>query len=183
MSVQSSVKTPRKFQYATLPVYNLSCGGGGALTIERVLSHSSGVMQVYVNPATEMAYIEYDPLQSDPDKLATAIECAGFGPKISKIPGEMTRPTEWTPPLDPLRLALVAGLCLAGVFAIFVIVDLLFPSLFQSSRIWGHLLIGFDLDNGWTLFLGLAEVFIYGAVIAWGFGGLYNALRTRTRLK
>ncbi len=71
----------QKIQRITLPVYYLSCGGGGSLTIERRLAHVPGVVEVYVNPATEMAYISYDPAQSNPEQLTNVIKRAGFGPR------------------------------------------------------------------------------------------------------
>lgn len=71
----------RKVQHVTLPIYNLSCGGGGSLTIERVLARTPGVEEAYVNPATEMAYISFDPEQSNPEQLAAVIKRAGFGPR------------------------------------------------------------------------------------------------------
>ncbi len=67
-----------KNQRITVPVYDLSCGGGRMLIIERALARTPGVVYVYVNPATEMAYVEYDPALVDPDRLATAVEHAGF---------------------------------------------------------------------------------------------------------
>lgn len=62
----------------TLPIYRLSCGGGGTLTIQRALARSTGVIHAYVNPATEMAYVEYDPAQISPECLAATVEQTGF---------------------------------------------------------------------------------------------------------
>jgi copper chaperone CopZ len=46
--------------------------------IERALTRTPGVVYVYVNPATEMAYVEYDPALADPNRLIQAVEHAGF---------------------------------------------------------------------------------------------------------
>ena len=62
----------------TLPIYGLGCGGGGALTIERALTRTPGVRRVYVNPMTEMAYLEYNPAQVTPSKIVAVIEDLGF---------------------------------------------------------------------------------------------------------
>jgi len=62
----------------TLPIYGLGCGGGGVLTIERALARTPGVRRVYVNPATEMAYLEYNPAQINPSKIVAVIEDLGF---------------------------------------------------------------------------------------------------------
>lgn len=61
-------------QRATLPVYNLGCGGGGALGLERTLRRMPGVLYAYVNPATEMAYVAYDGAEVDVSSLVGAIE-------------------------------------------------------------------------------------------------------------
>jgi cation transport ATPase len=62
----------------TLPILGLTCGGGGALTVERLLARAPGVEQAYVNPLTEMAYVEYDPLVTSPQLLTEAVRQAGF---------------------------------------------------------------------------------------------------------
>ena len=61
-----------------IPIYGLGCGGAGASTIERELAATDGVLCVYVNSATETAYIDYDPAEIDSWVLARAIERAGY---------------------------------------------------------------------------------------------------------
>lgn len=62
-----------------IPVYGLGCGGAGATTIERELAATDGVVSAYVNPATETAYVDYDPAEADASVLVRAIERAGYG--------------------------------------------------------------------------------------------------------
>ena len=61
-----------------IPVYDLGCGGAGSTTIERELAATDGVLRAYVNPATETAYVDYDPSKVDPSTLARAVERAGY---------------------------------------------------------------------------------------------------------
>lgn len=65
-------------RHITMPIFGLTCGGGGALTVERALEQVPGVTRVYVNPATEMAYVEYDPARGGPEDLIAAARRAGF---------------------------------------------------------------------------------------------------------
>jgi copper chaperone CopZ len=62
----------------TLAIYGLGCGGGGSLTVERALARLRGVRSAYVNPATEIAYVDYDAAVVGPADLARAVEEAGF---------------------------------------------------------------------------------------------------------
>lgn len=61
-----------------IPVYGLGCGGAGATTIERELAATDGVLRADVNPATETAYVDFDPAETDAWVLAEAIEHAGY---------------------------------------------------------------------------------------------------------
>lgn len=61
-----------------IPIHGLGCGGAGVTTIERELAATDGVVRVYVNPATETAYVDYDPAETDPWSLARAVEKAGY---------------------------------------------------------------------------------------------------------
>lgn len=63
-----------------IPVYGLDCGGAGATTIKCELASTDGVLRVHVNPATETAYVDYDPAETGAWALARAIERAGYRP-------------------------------------------------------------------------------------------------------
>jgi Cu+-exporting ATPase len=62
----------------TLPLYGLGCGGSGALTVERALLHVPGVAMAYANPATETAYVQYDPEVCSPIDFVAAVKAVGF---------------------------------------------------------------------------------------------------------
>lgn len=61
-----------------IPIYGLGCGGGGADTIQHALARSPGVVRVYVNPATEAAYVDFQPALTNAIRLAGLIEQAGY---------------------------------------------------------------------------------------------------------
>jgi copper chaperone CopZ len=63
----------------TLPLTTPGCGGGAALTVERELASVPGVTRVYVNPLTEMAYVEYDAARCGDAELTAALRRAGYG--------------------------------------------------------------------------------------------------------
>ncbi len=62
----------------TIPVFGLTCGGGGALTAERALARVRGVVRAYVNPATEMAYVQFDSAICGEQQLLQALRDHGF---------------------------------------------------------------------------------------------------------
>ena len=65
-------------QRITFEIHGLTCGGGGALGVERALERLPGVQRAYVNPLTEMAYVELDPARADTDELATVVRHQGL---------------------------------------------------------------------------------------------------------
>lgn len=155
----------------TLPIYNLGCGGGGTLAIERALSQVSGVTQAYVNPLTEMAYVVYDPALASAENLLGVVDRLGYGAPRAEACQKRApaSPALATKQRQVWWLAIQAGLWLATIYTLFVIIDLLFPSLFQTYRLWERLLIGVHWRVPWTLLLGLIEVFLFGALAGWAF--------------
>ena len=69
-----------KSQRVSIPVYGLACGGGGALTVERTLKRIPGATDVYVNPATQEAYVEFDADRVTVEDLCNGIRGCGFRP-------------------------------------------------------------------------------------------------------
>lgn len=67
-----------KHQRVLLTIHGLTYGGGGALAVEQALERTPGVVWASVNAATEMAYVEYDPLVANLDLLMASVERAGF---------------------------------------------------------------------------------------------------------
>lgn len=63
-----------------IPILGLTCGGGGIGAVERELSRTPGVMAAFGNPATEAAYVTYDPMVVGIADLRDAIERAGYTP-------------------------------------------------------------------------------------------------------
>ena len=57
----------------------LGCGGGGARAAERILAQVPGVTHAYVNPLTETAYVEHDPVACSTELLEARLRQAGFG--------------------------------------------------------------------------------------------------------
>jgi copper chaperone CopZ len=62
-----------------LPVSSRVCGGE-CQTVERILLDVEGVIAASMNPASEMAYVEYDPTRTDPEALFAVLKRSGFAP-------------------------------------------------------------------------------------------------------
>jgi cation transport ATPase len=62
----------------TLSVTGLKAGDEDAVKAEQALEQLPGVIHAYVNPVTEMAYIEYDPDVTAESELAAALDSAEF---------------------------------------------------------------------------------------------------------
>lgn len=62
----------------TLPITGLGCASSSAIIVERALLLVPGVTRAYVNAATEMAYVEFDPARTEVGQLIAAIERSGF---------------------------------------------------------------------------------------------------------
>jgi cation transport ATPase len=173
------LSTPTKTQRTVLPIYNLSCAGGGALTVERALLQTPGVRHAYVNPATEMAYVEYEEGQTDAASLTATLEQIGFGAPRIETPRRSLPPTVVMARLDSRRWALAGGLWLTAIYTLCIIADLLFPQVFHMRVLWEILFVGFDWTQPWTLLLGLVEAFLYGAFGAWSLTVIFNTLNNR----
>ena len=58
MNTKERNRTPASLKRLTIPIYGLACGGGGSLSLEQDLEKLNGVSKIYVNPATQEAYID-----------------------------------------------------------------------------------------------------------------------------
>lgn len=78
-SPTDEMTVPRRCrQRTTIAIYGFGCGGGGSLSLERALERVNGVDRVSVNAATEMAYVEYCPLECTVEDLLVVVRQTGF---------------------------------------------------------------------------------------------------------
>ena len=176
MDAQIDRVTTRKTQRITLPVHNLGCAMSGPLIAERALVQTTGVTYVFINPATEMAYIEYDPKLVYPDQLSAALERVGFGLPHVASEVKLAKPGEQAKTFDPGRLALAAGVWFAVLYTLCLFAVVFFPTVLHMRVFWEVILVGFDWTQPATLLLGLVEAFLYGFLGVWSFAAIYNTL-------
>lgn len=62
---------------AAFSIIDLACGAGSALVVEKVIREVPGVLDVYVNPATETAYVEYISDEASEESIAEAVRKTG----------------------------------------------------------------------------------------------------------
>ncbi|BBL80345.1 copper-transporting P-type ATPase [Rubrobacter xylanophilus] len=73
----------KRLQVITLPVTGMTCASC-ANRVEKALARAPGVSSANVNFAAEKASVEYDPEETDPDRLVRAVEEAGYGARTRK---------------------------------------------------------------------------------------------------
>lgn len=63
-----------------IPILDLGCGSSTTRHLERAIAGTDGVLRVYVNPATETAYVDVDPVAVDAWTIARVIAAEGYRP-------------------------------------------------------------------------------------------------------
>ena len=66
------------YQRLTIAIDGLACGG--ALTAEQAIARLPGVIRAYVNPLTEMAYVEIDPTRASEEQIVAVVADLGLRP-------------------------------------------------------------------------------------------------------
>jgi copper chaperone CopZ len=82
---------PGRSQHLVLPLRELGCAAGPP-SIVHALRDVPGVTRVYVNPVTEMAYVEYESERCDESPLRAALDRAGYLEKTVEPPPAVIKP-------------------------------------------------------------------------------------------
>lgn len=176
----------------TLPLESPDCAGQRAHDIELALRRVPGVTRAHVNPATEMAYVEYDRAQCDERHLRKAIadQASTDGANIERASAEQasadaaSRGVAWRGAAaigDGVRgawkrgawmrqaawLAPLVGVGTANLTAVIGAGAVFFPHRTTMSRAWELLVVGVDATSAVGFSVGIAEGFIGGWVGAW----------------
>ena len=75
-------------QHVSIPVYGVACAGR---SVERGLARLTGVIDVYVNTATELAEIEFDDERITVEQLCKGIRRCGFHPGTPSVAPDSAR--------------------------------------------------------------------------------------------
>lgn len=81
----------RTIRHLALPIREIGCAAA-APSIDHALRDVPGVTRVYVNPVTEMAYIEYRSGECDESALRAALDRAGYLEKPPEPPRAANTP-------------------------------------------------------------------------------------------
>ena len=68
-----------KTQRMVFGIRGLGFLGAGADEVQTALASTAGVDLAYVDRATEMAYVQYDPLKLGPEDLIQKVRGTGYG--------------------------------------------------------------------------------------------------------
>lgn len=69
-----------------MPLVGLACAAGDRLPLERGLSEVSGVLDVYLNPVDEAAYLTVDPARFRLDEARAVAERFGARTVVDEAP-------------------------------------------------------------------------------------------------
>ena len=165
-------------QHTTVPLQSMGCASGGRAAIEQALLDIPGVLRAYVNPVTEMAYVEFDPALSDAQVIGAAIRQTGYA-EMRPVPPPPVHPSGGRSDADTARVALATGVWFAAGFAASAIVGAVLPAAEGAFRLWTLVLPGVQTLRWWELLLGLAESLTLGLIAGWAFALIYNRLGPR----
>ena len=163
-------------QHTTVPLQSIGCGSTGRAVVERSLQEVPGVLEVSVNPVTEMAYVEFDPSQCGEEDVAVAVRATGYGEARAIVPPAQAAAGATAGTLPAGRLALAGGLWVAAGFTLCATGTALLPGIDRWYRLWVLVLPGIETLRWSTYLLGLAEAFALGSFSAWLFAWIYNAV-------
>lgn len=164
-------------QHTTVPLQSLGCASGGRAAVERALLGIPGVVRAYVNPVTEMAYVEFDPALSNAQVIGAVIRQTGCAETRPLPPPTM--PRSGRSGVDTARVAFATGVWLAAGFAACAILRAVFPGADGAFQLWTMVLPGVQTLRWWELVLGLAESLTLGLISGWAFALIYNWLGPR----
>ena len=166
-----------RVQHATVPLRSIGCGSTGRAVVELGLRELPGVLEVSVNPVTEMVYVAFDPAQCSEEEVAAVVRATGYGDTHAvRSPRRVSVGTTEDGRVPTGRFALAGGLWLAAGFTICAAGAALFAGVARGYQLWALMLPGIGTLRWATYGLGLLEAFALGFVSAWLFAWIYAAI-------